>query len=93
MADAVFDWADPLFFEQELNEDERMVRDSARRFCQAELQPRVRDDFRHERADRSILAKMGEMGFLGPTLPEEEGGAGLSHVCYGLIAREVERVD
>jgi glutaryl-CoA dehydrogenase len=93
MADAVFDWADPLHFDQELNEEERMVCDSARRFCRSELMPRVRDDFRNERADRSILGRMGEMGFLGPTLPEEDGGAGLSHVCYGLIAREVERVD
>jgi len=91
MAD--FDWADPLLLEGELSEDERMVRDHARRFCAAELLPRVRDDFRHERFDRGVMAAMGRMGFLGATIPEEEGGAGLSHVAYGLIAREVERID
>ena len=93
MADAVFDWADPLLLERELREEERMVRDTARRFAQTELAPRVREDFRHERTDRSVLARMGEMGFLGATLPESEGGAGLNNVSYGLIAREIERVD
>jgi glutaryl-CoA dehydrogenase len=93
MADSNFDWADPLHLEQELKEEERMVRDSARRFCQEKLLPRVREDFRHERSDRGIIASMGGMGFLAATLPESEGGAGLSHVAYGLIAREVERVD
>jgi glutaryl-CoA dehydrogenase len=93
MADSAFDWTDPFLLDQELSEDERMVRDNARRFCQAKLSPRVRDDFRHERFDRSVMAAMGEMGFLGATLPEEEGGAGLNNVAYGLIAREVERVD
>ena len=70
-----------------------MVRDNARRFCEDKLLVRVRDDFRHERFDPSVLADMGAMGFLGATLPEEEGGAGLSYVSYGLIAREVERID
>ncbi len=93
MADAVFDWSDPLLFNDELSEEERMVRDNARRFCEAKLLVRVRDDFRHERFDPSVLADMGAMGFLGATLPEQEGGAGLSYVSYGLIAREVERVD
>ncbi len=93
MADAVFDWTDPLLLERELQEDERMVRDTARRFAQDELAPRVRDDFRHERADRSVLERMGALGFLGATLPESEGGAGLNHVAFGLIAREIERVD
>ncbi|MEA2823667.1 MAG: glutaryl-CoA dehydrogenase [Alphaproteobacteria bacterium] len=93
MADSAFDWADPFLLEQELSEHERMVRDNARRFCQAKLSPRARDDFRHERFDRSVMTAMGEMGFLGATLPEEEGGAGLNNVAYGLIAREVERVD
>src|SRR5882762_581261 len=88
-----FDWTDPLLIEQELAEDERMVRDNARRFCEAELVPRVREDFRHERFERATMEAMGAMGFLGATLPEEEGGAGLNHVGYGLIAREVERVD
>jgi glutaryl-CoA dehydrogenase len=93
MAEFSFDWTDPLLIEQELSEEERMVRDNARRFCEAKLLPRVRDDFRHERFDRGLITAMGEMGFLGATLPEEEGGAGLNHVAYGLIAREVERID
>src|SRR4051812_36770074 len=93
MTDSTFDWADPLLLEHELTAEERMIRDSARRFCQERLAPRVREDFRHERSDRSIIAHMGQMGFLGATLPEAEGGAGLNHVAYGLIAREVERVD
>src|SRR5215469_3689195 len=93
MADAVFDWGDPLLFEQQLSGEERMVRDNARRFCEDRLLPRVRDDFRHERFDPAVMADMGKMGFLGATLLEREGGAGLSYVCYGLIAREVERVD
>ena len=91
MAD--FDWADPLLLDAELSEEERMVRDNARRFCEVKLVPRVRDDFRYERFDRGVITAMGEMGFLGATLPEEEGGAGLNHVAYGLIAREVERID
>ncbi len=90
---AEFDWTDPLLIEQELSEEERMVRDSARRFCQSELMPLIRDDFRHERFDRATMQAMGRMGFLGATLPEELGGAGLNNVSYGLIAREVERVD
>ena len=93
MADAQFDWADPLLLEPQLAAEERMVRDQARRFCDEQLVPRVRDDFRHERFDRSVVRGMGELGFFGATLPEGEGGAGLSHVAYGLIARELERVD
>src|SRR5882762_7885674 len=93
MAESQFDWADPLLLERELSSEERMVRDSARRFCGDVLAPRVREDFRHERFDRSVMLAMGEMGFLGATLPEEEGGAGLNNVAYGLIAREIERVD
>jgi len=88
-----FDWADPLLLETELSEDERLVRDSARSFCQEKLMPRVRDGFRHETFDRAIMTEMGEMGFLGPTIPETYGGAGLNYVSYGLVAREVERVD
>jgi glutaryl-CoA dehydrogenase len=88
-----FDWADPLLLERELTEEERLVRDSARAFAKEKLAPRVREDFRSETADRSILREMGAMGFLGAMLPAEEGGSGLSHVGYGLIAREVERVD
>jgi glutaryl-CoA dehydrogenase len=92
-APAAFDWADPLLIEQDLSEEERMVRDSARRFAENVLVPRVRDDFRHERFDRVVFKAMGDMGFLGATLPEADGGAGLNHVAYGLIAREIERVD
>jgi len=93
MADGVFDWSDPLLLNEELSEEERLVRDNARRFCQDKLLPRVRDDFRHERFDPAVVQEMGAMGFLGATLPEDEGGAGLSYVSYGLIAREVERID
>jgi len=93
MTDTQFDWADPLLLEQELTEDERMVRDHARRFSQGQLATRVREDFRHERFDRAVILGMGEMGFFGATLPEADGGAGLSHVGYGLIARELEHVD
>jgi glutaryl-CoA dehydrogenase len=88
-----FDWADPLLLVAELSTDERMVADSARAYCQEKLLPRVRDGFRNETFDRDIMTEMGEMGFLGPTIPEEYGGAGLSYVCYGLVAREIERVD
>jgi glutaryl-CoA dehydrogenase len=88
-----FDWSDPLLLAEELTADERMVSDSARAYCQEKLLPRVRDGFRNETFDRAIMTEMGEMGFLGPTIPEEYGGAGLSYVCYGLVAREIERVD
>jgi glutaryl-CoA dehydrogenase len=88
-----FDWADPLLLSEELSSEERLVRDSAHSYCQEKLLPRVRDGFRNETFDRAIMTEMGEMGFLGPTIPEEYGGAGLSYVCYGLVAREIERVD
>jgi glutaryl-CoA dehydrogenase len=88
-----FDWADPLLLDAELSGEERMVRDAARGFCQGKLFPRVRDGFRHETFDRAIMTEMGEAGFLGITLPETYGGAAMSYVCYGLVAREVERVD
>ncbi|MGH6872547.1 MAG: acyl-CoA dehydrogenase [Rhizomicrobium sp.] len=88
-----FDWADPLLLAEELGEEERQVRDSARGYCQDRLMPRVRDGFRHETFDRAIMTEMGEMGFLGCTLPDAYGGAGLNYTCYGLVAREVERVD
>jgi glutaryl-CoA dehydrogenase len=88
-----FDWSDPLLLVEELSADERMVADSARAYCQDKLLPRVRGGFRNETFDRAIMTEMGEMGFLGPTIPEEYGGAGLSYVCYGLVAREIERVD
>ncbi len=88
-----FDWADPLLLGQQLNEEERMVRDSAEEFCGAVLQPAVRDGFRNEVFDRSLMKEMGEVGFLGITLPEEYGGAAMNYTCYGLVAREVERID
>jgi glutaryl-CoA dehydrogenase len=89
---AAFDWADPLFFEDELGEDERLVRDSARAYCREKLFPRVLTANREERFDREIMNEMGELGFLGSTI-EGYGCAGASYVSYGLIAREVERVD
>jgi glutaryl-CoA dehydrogenase len=89
---AAFNWEDPLQLEAQLSADERIVRDSARAYCQEKLMPRVRDAHRHEKFDRDILREMGELGFIGATL-EGYGCAGVSHVCYGLIAREIERVD
>jgi glutaryl-CoA dehydrogenase len=90
---AAFQWDDPLLLDQQLTEEERMVRDSARAYCQGKLAPRVLEAFRHEKTDAAIFREMGGLGLLGPTIPEEYGGAGLNYVCYGLIAREVERVD
>jgi len=87
-----FDWEDPLLFEQELTEEERMIRDAARAYCQDKLMPRVQEAFRNEVFHREIMNEMGELGFLGCTI-EGYGCAGVNHVCYGLIAREVERVD
>src|ERR1044071_6980797 len=92
-AKAGFVWEDPLLLEQQLDEDERMVREAARNYCQKKLAPRVLDAFRHEKSDPAIFREMGELGLLGPTIPPEYGGPGLNYVCYGLIAREVERVD
>jgi len=90
---ATFSWEDPLFLDAQLTEDERMVRDTALAYSQEKLMPRVQNAFRNEITDRAIFDEMGELGLLGPTIPEEYGGAGLNYVCYGLIAREVERVD
>jgi glutaryl-CoA dehydrogenase len=92
-ARAAFQWDDPLLLEQQLTDDERMVRDAARAYAQDKLAPRVLEAFRHERSDPAIFREMGELGLLGATLPTELGGAGLNYVCYGLIAREIERVD
>jgi glutaryl-CoA dehydrogenase len=88
-----FVWEDPLDIESDLTEEERMVRDSARGFAQDVLMPRIRDAYATEKYDNTILPKMGELGLLGPTIPETYGGAGLGYVAYGLIAREIERVD
>ena len=90
---ATFNWADPLLLDDQLSEDERMVRDSAHDFSQKELLPQVLAAFRNETTDPALFTAMGGMGLLGATIPAEYGGAGLNHVCYGLIAREVERVD
>ncbi len=88
-----FQWEDPLMLESQLSEDEIMIRDAAREYCQERLQPRVLEAFREEKFHREIMNEMGELGLLGPTVAPEYGGPGLSHVAYGLIAREVERVD
>lgn len=93
MSAASFNWEDPLLLDSQLTEDERMVREAAYAYCQEKLAPRVLEAFRHEKMDTSIFAEMGELGLLGATIPAEFGGAGLNYVCYGLIAREVERVD
>jgi len=88
-----FNWEDPFLLDTQLTEDERMVRDAARAYCQEKLEPRILEAFRHEQTDTDIFGEMGELGLLGPTIPEQYGGSGLNYVCYGLIAREVERVD
>ncbi len=93
MAKQTFKWDDPFLFNDQLDDEERMIRDMARRFCQDKLMPGITEANRNEHFDRSIMNKMGEMGFLGTTIPEEYGGAALSYVAYGLVAREVERVD
>ncbi|MFO1324989.1 MAG: acyl-CoA dehydrogenase [Burkholderiales bacterium] len=89
----VFKWDDPLLLDLELTEEERMVRDTAHAYAQDQLMPRITEAFRHEKTDPSIFREMGALGLLGATLPADYGGAGLNYVCYGLIAREVERVD
>ncbi len=90
---AEFDWEDPLDIESQLTEDERMVRDSVRAYAQDKLMPRVLNAFREERFDREIMTEMGELGLLGIKTPEQYGGSGLGYVAYGLITREIERVD
>ena len=90
---AVFRWDDPLLLEDQLAQDERMVRETSRAYAQDKLAPRVTQAFRHETTDPGIFREMGALGMLGPTIPQEFGGAGSSYVCYGLIAREIERVD
>jgi glutaryl-CoA dehydrogenase len=90
---AHFHWDDPFLLDAQLTDDERMVRDAARAYCQERLAPRVIQAFRHHTTDPAIFREMGELGLLGPTIPEAYGGPGLGYVSYGLIAREVERVD
>ena len=92
-AKASFNWIDPLLLDQQLTEDERMVREAAAAYCQERLAPRVLEAFRTESTDPAIFREMGELGLLGATIPEQYGGAGLNYICYGLVAREVERVD
>ncbi|MCF3127873.1 acyl-CoA dehydrogenase [Acinetobacter soli] len=88
-----FNWDDPFLIEQQLTNEERMIRDAAHAYCQDKLMPRVLEQFRHEKTDPAIFREMGELGLLGPTIDEQYGGAGLNYVSYGLIAREIERVD
>ena len=88
-----FSWEDPFQLSAQLTEDERQVQEAARAYCQEKLLPRVKDAFLNETTDVAIFREMGELGLLGPTIPEQYGGAGLNYVCYGLVAREVERVD
>jgi glutaryl-CoA dehydrogenase len=90
---APFDWADPFLLEDQLSDEERMIRDTAREYCQEKLMPRVQEAYLNEYTDREIFNEMGELGLLGVTIPEEYGCAGANYVSYGLIAREVERVD
>ncbi|MHC3923291.1 acyl-CoA dehydrogenase [Alcaligenes nematophilus] len=92
-ANPSFHWDDPLLLNQQLSDEERMVRDAAHAYAQEKLLPRVLEAFRHEQTDPAIFSEMGSLGLLGATIPEAYGGAGLNYVSYGLIAREVERVD
>ncbi len=88
-----FDWADPFLFHEQLSEEERLIQETAHAFAEDRLRPRVIEAYAHERTDRAIFNEMGELGLLGLTLPLEYGGAGASYVAYGLVAREIERVD
>ena len=90
---APFQWDDPFLLEEQLGEDEKLIRDTARGYAQGKLSPRVKLAFRNETFDPAIMREMGELGLLGSTLPEEYGGAGANYVSYGLVAREIERVD
>jgi glutaryl-CoA dehydrogenase len=93
MSKPTFKWDDPFLLNDQLTDEERMIRDTARKYCQDKLMPRILEANRKEIFHREIMDEMGSLGFLGSTIPEEYGGAGLNHVAYGLIAREVERVD
>ncbi|HRY06373.1 MAG TPA: acyl-CoA dehydrogenase [Hyphomicrobiaceae bacterium] len=92
-ANPAFDWQDPFLLTSELSDEERMVQETAHRYCRDQLAPRVREGFRNEKTDPAIFREMGALGLLGATMPQDYGGAGLNYVSYGLIAREVERVD
>ena len=93
MARAAFAPMDPLLLDQQLSDDERMIAEGARAFCADKLQPRVTEAFETEKVEPEIFAEMGAQGLLGVTIPEEYGGIGANYVSYGLVAREVERVD
>ena len=93
MGQSNFQWDDPLLLEDQLTEDERMVRDAAHAYARTRLQPRVLEAFRNEKTDPAIFREMGELGLLGPTIPAAYGGSALNYVSYGLITREIERVD
>jgi glutaryl-CoA dehydrogenase len=93
MSKASFNWADPLLLDTQLTQEERMIRDAAAEYAQGRLMPRIHDAFRNETTDPAIFREMGELGLLGITIPEQYGGANLNYVSYGLIAREIERVD
>ncbi|WP_417441277.1 acyl-CoA dehydrogenase [Idiomarina sp.] len=93
MSSAGFNWSDPLNWQSTLSEEEKMIQESAHQYAQEKLMPRVLEANRNENFDRQIMNELGEMGLLGATLPEEYGGSGVNHVSYGLIAREIERVD
>jgi glutaryl-CoA dehydrogenase len=93
MTRAHFDWQDPFQFSAMLSEEERMIRDTAHQYCQEKLMPRVLQANRDEHFHREIMTELGELGLLGATLPEKYGGSAVNYVCYGLVAREVERVD
>ena len=88
-----FNWEDALLLDGQLTDEERMIRDSARAYAQEQLQPRIIEAWREEKTDPAVFREMGELGLLGVTIPEAYGGLGASYVSYGLIAREVERVD
>ncbi|AAV81021.1 acyl-CoA dehydrogenase [Idiomarina loihiensis] len=93
MSSAGFNWSDPLNWQNTLSDEEKMIQESAHQYAQEKLMPRVLEANRNENFDRQIMNELGEMGLLGATLPEEYGGSGVNHVSYGLIAREIERVD
>ena len=89
----VFSWSDPFYLEQQLSEEERMLKDASQTFAQEKLQPRVTKAFQNESIEPDLFKELGEMGLLGTTIPEEYGGLGAGYVSYGLVAREIERVD
>ena len=93
MSKPAFDWSDPFHLDGQLTPEERLVRDAARSYCEDKLAPRVLKAFREEKADPEVFREMGELGLLGATISPDHGGAGLGYVSYGLIAREVERID